>query len=435
MTRVFLLLLLIHIIPGVFAQQNQTSNNDPELKLPDPLSLKYLLELDVEDHPALQRASAAVQLQNANKELALSDYEFTANLLLEARIIEPNRIAFDQDQNDSQAHLYLRKRLYDFGKTSAAEDAAVADIEGSELLYVNAYNQHRIAIMSRFFAVLIADLTYDRDNEAMSIGYVQFDRGRHRNNLGQMSDVELLKLENNFQLLRRAYYRSQAEQRNTRARLANIVNRPGELVSELVKPKLNVPLGEIPDVEELQEKAMTNNPVINALRLKMEAAEDRVKEARSGRNRTLDGRVRVSEYAREAGAYDQWRVGIVLDVPILASDSVKANVSKRNAELVDTRARLRDAEIRVKQQVLEAWQTLASLKVAREQTDVQNNYRELYLDQSRTLYEMEVQSDLGDSMVQITEAKLQKAEVEYQLALEWAKLQALMGQQVNVLQE
>ena len=194
-------------------------------------------------------------------------------------------------------------------------------------------------------------------------------------------------------------------------------------------------MGNIPELEELQKNAIANNPVIKALRLKIAAAEDRVKAARSERNPKLDGRIRVSEYARESGSYDEWRVGLVLDVPIFASDSVKANVSKRNAELLDMRARLRDVEMQVNQQVLEAWQMLESLKVAREQTVVQSDYRELYLDQSRTLYEMEVQSDLGDSMVQITEAKLQKAEVEYQLALEWAKLQALMGQQVNVLQE
>lgn len=435
-SRVLLLLLLaVQFFLNANAEETQPGASDPKAKLPDPLALEYLLQLDVDDHPTLQRANAAIELQNANKEFAVSDYGFTANLLLEARAIEPNRIAFDQDQNDSQVHLYLSKRLYDFGKTSAAEDAAVADIEGSELLYINAYNQHRISIMSRFFSVLLADITYDRDNEAMSIGYVRFDRGRHRNSLGQMSDVELLKLENRFQLLRRAYYKSQAERRNSRSRLANVVNRPGELVAELIEPKLHVPLGEIPDVEELQKNAMANNPVVKALRLKIAAAEDRVKAARSGRNPTLDGRIRVSEYARESGSYDEWRVGVVLDVPILASDSVKANVSKRNAELLDMRSRFRDVEMEVNQQVLEAWQMLQSLKVAREQTDVQNDYRELYLDQSRTLYEMEVQSDLGDSMVQITEAKLQKAEVEYQLALEWAKLQALMGQQINVLQE
>jgi outer membrane protein TolC len=282
---------------------------------------------------------------------------------------------------------------------------------------------------------LLADLRYARDNEAMSIGYVAFDRGRHRNNLGQMSDVELLKLENQFQVQRRAYFSSQADQRNTRSRLANIIDRPGELVSNLAEPVLHVPLAEMPEFEELQSRAMASNPVLKALRLQISAAEERVKEARSGRNPVLDGEARWSEYARDLGGYDQWRIGIVLDVPLIAGDSVKANVAKRNAELLNLRARMREAEMAVSQQLLESWQSLQNLKVGREQTDVLQHYRELYLDKSRTLYETEVQSDLGDAMVEITEARLKKAMVEYQLAIEWAKLQALTGQQVNVLRE
>jgi outer membrane protein TolC len=202
-----------------------------------------------------------------------------------------------------------------------------------------------------------------------------------------------------------------------------------------VQQTLRVPLGEIPEYEQLQERALANNPVLNALRLQVSAAEERVREARSGRRPVIEGQARVSEYAREMGSYDQWRVGIVLDVPLIASDSVKANVAKRNAELVNLRARLRDAEMEVSQQLLESWQALQSLKVGREQTDIQQQYRELYMDRSRTLYQMEAQADLGDAMVEITEARLQKAIVEFQLAIEWAKIQALTGQQVNVLQE
>ncbi|WP_455208557.1 TolC family protein [Kaarinaea lacus] len=432
---IWLVLLLALFYSLAYAEEPSPQSEIAKPKLPEPLTLEYLLNLDVDGHPALQRANASVELQRANKELAESNYDFSANLLLDARVIEPSRIAYDQSSNDSQAHLIITKRLYDFGRTNAAEEAALADIEGSELLYTDALNRHRIEIMSHFFAVLLADLRYTRDNEAMSTGYVQFDRGRQRNRLGQLSDVELLKLQNRFQVMRRDYFNSQAAQRNTRSRLANIIDRPGELAANLVEPVLQVPLDKLPEVEELQTRALANNPVLNAMRLQVSAAEERVREARSGRSPVLEGQARVSEYAREMGSYDQWRIGIVLDVPLIASDSVKANVAKRNAELMTLRARMRDVEMEVSQQVLESWQALQSLKVGREQTDIQQQYRELYLDQSRTLYQMEVQSDLGDAMVEITEARLQRAMVEYQLAIEWAKIQALTGQQVNVLQE
>ena len=434
-SRCFLAILLLLVIPIATAAQAPAGETQGSKPLPDPLTLQFALTLDVQDHPQLQRANAVIELKQADKTLAESYDDFTVDLELEGRRIEPNPIAYDQDDNDSQAHLFLRKPLYDFGRSGAAEDAALADLQGSELLYTDAVNKRQIAIMARFFDVLLADLTYARDNEAMSIGYVQYDRGRERNKLGQMSDVKLLELQNNFQLLRRAYYKSQAEQRNSRSRLANALNRPGELVSNLVAPELWIPLGDLPDVSELQQRAMENNPQVQALKLQVAAAGERVREAKSGRYPMLKGEVQVSEYARDAGSYDDWRASIILDVPVWASDSVKAQVVKRSAELRDTRARLREVEMRVSQQVLEAWQEMQSLKVGREQVDVQQEYRELYLDRARTLYQTEFQSDLGDAMVEITKARLEKYRVEYSLALEWAKIQALTGQEIKILQE
>jgi hypothetical protein len=38
----------------------------------------------------------------------------------------------------------------------------------------------RLEIMQRYFDVLLADLSYMRDNEAMAVGYIQFDRAEAR---------------------------------------------------------------------------------------------------------------------------------------------------------------------------------------------------------------------------------------------------------------
>jgi outer membrane protein TolC len=426
-------LLSVH---STFADQPSASSNAPsQVKLPDPLSLRFALELDVGEHPQLQRAQADVERKQAEKLRAGSYDDFTAGLQLEARQIDPSPLAPDQDENDSQAHLYLRKPLYDFGRSSAADEAAAADLQGSQWLYTDAVNQRKIVIMSRFFEVLLADLTYARDNEAMSIGYVRFDRGRTRNKLGQLSDVKLLELQNTYQRLRRNYYQSQAEQRNARSRLANALNRPGELVSNLITPDLQVPLDKLPDVSELQQQAIDNNPLIKAMRLQVAAAQQRIRQARSDRYPTLNGQVQISEYARQGGSYDDWRASIVLDVPLITGDSVDAQVGQRTAQLREATASLRQAQMAVGQQVLEAWQTMQSLKVGREQTSVQQEFRELELDRNRTLYQMEVQSDLGDAMVNITDARLQKARVEYDLAIQWAKIQALTGQTIKILQE
>lgn len=428
-------IIMLLAVQTAFAQQPSAVDRPSQVKLPDPLTLPFALELDVGEHPQLQRAQADIERKQAEKLRAGSYDDFTAGLKLEARQIDPSPIALDQDKNDSQAHLFLRKPLYDFGRSGAATEAAAADLQGSQLLYTDAVNQRKIAIMSRFFDVLLADLTYARDNEAMSIGYVRFDRGRTRNKLGQLSDVKLLELQNTYQQLRRRYFQSQAEQRSARSRLANALNRPGELVSNLVKPDLWVPLDELPDVSDLQRQAVNNNPLIRAMRLQVAAATQRIREARSDRYPTLNGQVQISDYARRAGSHDDWQASIILDVPLITGDSVDAQVGQRTAQLREAKAQLRQAQMVVGQQVLEAWQTMQNLKIGREQTKVQQEFRELELDRNRTLYQMEVQSDLGDAMVNITDARLQKARVEYNLAIQWAKIQALTGQNINILQE
>jgi hypothetical protein len=65
--------------------------------------------------------------------------------------------------------------------------------------------------------------------------------------------------------------------------------------------------------------------------------------------------------------------------------------------------------------------------VERNAAKVRTAYRDLYLDRSRALYELEVKSDLGDAMTRVTEAQWLAAQVEFRLALTWARIDALTG--------
>ena len=58
---------------------------------------------------------------------------------------------------------------------------------------------------------------------------------------------------------------------------------------------------------------------------------------------------------------------------------------------------------------------------------VQDDYRELYLDRSRALYEMEVRTDLGDAMVQMSAVRLDRARAVFDWMLTRAQLAALSG--------
>jgi hypothetical protein len=81
----------------------------------------------------------------------------------------------------------------------------------------------------------------------------------------------------------------------------------------------------------------------------------------------------------------------------------------------------------LRQQLLEQWLELQRLRIRREELLVTGDFRDLYLERSRSLYDLEFASDLGDSMTQIADLHLQQAENDLQIRLTRARLEALTG--------
>jgi outer membrane protein TolC len=140
--------------------------------------------------------------------------------------------------------------------------------------------------------------------------------------------------------------------------------------------------------------------------------------------------VEVSKYAREAGGYDSWRAGVVLDIPLETSGKKKAAIEKNQAELIKTKADLELQRRRVRQAVLEIRNEIIALNVERESVIALMDYRDLYLDRSRAIYQMEVKADLGDAEAKMSDAILKVAQNKFAIALAWARMEALLGKTV-----
>ncbi|MGE0081118.1 MAG: TolC family protein [Thiohalomonadaceae bacterium] len=401
---------------------------DDASPLPEPLTLEYALSLAEEPHPRLAIAVAGVDASRAAVAAAASRTDVTVTAEGRLRWVEPADIAPSDERDDHKASLFVRKNLYDFGRTSAFLSAAQAGLARAESLYQDALTSRRIEIMERFFDVVLADLAFSREDEAMAVVYVSLDRLRQRHELKQVSDVDLLALEAEYQNVRRSRYAAEGRQRLARAALADTLNRPGQLPSTLTRPDLRAVLNRpLPEVEQLQEAVLARNAMITGLRHAVHAAEERVAAARAERRPRLVGELEASQYTRDMASNDEWRAGVTLEIPLYTGGLVDSAVSQRQAELYEAMARLREAEMQLRHAVLDLWLQLQTLKVQREAADAGRNYRELYLDRSRALYELEVNADLGDAMVRLTEAELAEVNAEFQTALAWARLDALTG--------
>ncbi|AOU97034.1 hypothetical protein BI364_02565 [Acidihalobacter yilgarnensis] len=411
--------LALSLLPTLTAQA--------EPALPTPLSLEVAWSLASAAHPdrAMEQAAYARAQAEVRRAHAASNPRLDARL--DARYINPPPNSPYPEHNDSNAALILSQPIYDFGRTRSRAQAAEADVEAAFHVKAEAVARQRLEIMRRFFDVLLADQHFAEANEAMAVAYVNFDRARDRNKLGQLSDIELLAREEAYQASRSRRHADEAAQRATRALLAGAIGTPDVLPEQLLPPKLEGINRKPPDYDVLLMQAMRQNPALIALRARVKHALATLAERRAEGNPRLGLELRATRYARDFGTRDPFSAGLVLEVPLYSGDRVDADSALANAEVARTQAMLGRYEYRLRQAVLETWQRLLTLDAQAQALAVQTDYRDLYLDRSRALYDLQLKTDLGDAMVQQSATRTRALANRYQRALAWETLALLTG--------
>ena len=284
-----------------------------------------------------------------------------------------------------------------------------SDDEADGMLVTHARQHRRTKILRCYLSVLLADLTYALHNEAMAIAYVRMDRARQRYALGQVSDITLAERASHYQSMRRKRYAAESTQRASRSRLALALNRPGELASVLIPPRLPGNETARTAFEQLETRALARNTRLQALRLRMGAARQRLEAARAAAGSAPQGD------AQDSGA------------TLSPGHLLKVAVTRYQAQLAQAQGQLDETQLRVRQAILDAWLELETLYIAREEDAGYADYRDLYLDLNRALYEQEINADLGDAMVKTSEARLRSARTEFAIARTRARIGLITG--------
>ena len=419
---------MIRLIIVFLCLQLSIAVADSTSTLPDPLSLQQVMQMaDQPDHFILINAQSKIVQSKSELELAESSLGFSAQLELQAAYVEASNIAFDQSNNDSRAILRLIKPLYDFGGSDRKIQAADIEQQAWQANMVYVIAQRKIEIAKSFFEVILSDLRYAWDNEALAVAYVRHESEKDRYALTQISDLELLESENRYMDTLHTRSASEVAQRHSRAILAEVLNRPTQLPSNLVMPELVFLQSELPDYALLVDKVLLTNPQIKLAEKQYNAAEQRLQAENSQLSPLLSAELKISEHARTTSS-DDMRASLNLTMPLYESSSIKSRMSMARAILLKQRANLLSIKSQVRKQALNLWQNVALLKTRHQQLQITQELRELNLDKKRALYEMEVATDLGNTMVAISEIRYLRAKNEYALALAWMQLRLLAGE-------
>lgn len=415
--RPLFLLALLTVFPLVLAAQNEK-----------PLTLEQALLSADAAHPDLAIAQAEREMALADQSAA--DARRDLAVTLEGRLQQAqSSLPGATFSADNSVRLLARKNLYDFGRTSSAAGAAQSILDARDLQLIDVRDQHRLDVMARFFDVLITDMQYASDNEYMTVWYLTFDRARERYEQKLIAKVDVAEAEARSQDFLEKRNATQRRQRLSRALLADAMNQPGQLPSELVDPVLASNDRPLPDYEELL-KLIEQNPKLKANQQILEASRQRLEAVRADKNPTLDLELEANEYAnRKLSGRDEYRAGVVLSWPLYQGNRVSSQLAREQAQFHKLQAENEKYKRSLMSAVLATWMEAEQLqKTARNAAKVQVDYRDLTLERARAFYEMELRTTLGETMASTVDAKLRQRSVEYKLALALAKLEAFLGQ-------
>lgn len=392
-----------------------------------PLTLESALAAAEAPHPDLDLALA--QQEGARAEAMLADSLNDFRVSLEASLRSGrNEFYNDRFHPDHQAKLNARKTLLDFGRQQANRLASGQESDARGLQLLDVRTQRRLALMARYFDVLLADMQDAADTEFLAVAYVNWDNSKDRQALGQLAAWELAELESRYMDIRAKRNDTRRKLREKRMLLGAAMNRGGIVLEDLVDPVLNDNQRKLPEFEPLLTQVLAQNPRLLAQRQLLAAATSRLDAVRADYRPSLEFEAEAAAWTRESSTRDDLRAGLNLVWPIWQGGRLDARLGKEQARFHELQAQHDKLVMELRQAALEAREEIQYLMESeRRGAEVNIVYRDMALERARAEYELELKTNLGNSMAETQVAKLRKRAVEYRLALAWARLEALSG--------
>lgn len=399
-------------------------------ELPQPLTLETALQYaGREDHYQVESSEQRLQQALAEASAASSVNDVKVNLNGRLRKVGVSEVGDPDEDNDSLVSLFVRKPLYDFGKSARRDDLALLNTELRQLEKDYLIEQRELAITQKFFDVLNADNEFLRHNEDLAVGYIRFDRARENMELGLSSNIEVLELQAAYEKIRQNRYQSENMQRLTRVLLAEELGFPQSPPRELAVPELIADRTLDDNVDLLVQQAFNYSLAMKIQAKKLQIARQQIELADHTVGPRLDAELEFSDYARDASTRDDWRATIYFDVPLYAGNTEKSALDVARAQHQQALAEFQKYRSELRVEVLKLWQTILQNRIRLEGELVRQEYRDMYLDRSRAEYELEFKTDLGDAMVQYSESRRDAYQARFAIEMAWRKLEKLVGKE------
>ena len=365
-------------------------------------------------------------------------FQSGGDLRLEAAIVPQavNRAAIADDRHIDDSHLELKLTypLYDFGFSEASRNLAQSNASRAERALEHQRQLHRVEIMQKFLNVLLADLDYAVKNEKMTLAFLRFNRLREEMEMYEAhAEVDVLALETIYR--ERFHVRQAAAMNQISARrdLGQALGIPDYIPRDLAEPDVSSYIERpIPEYEDFLGEVSGNSFELADAEMKLQSAKDALKATEKQYAPKLEAVIEAAAWKMETGSRNSSSVGLQFKFPLIAGKTKSRALKLGGIEVERARSELNVMNDEHRRRAFAIWKKLKLLEVELAAANVRSDFRDQYMDRSRTLYELEEKSDLGDAQAELLFAYYEMRRIEFALALTWAEVDIMKGVQAGV---
>ena len=396
------------------------------LELPNPLTLRHTLALATKQNLEQKQLHINIELDKIELKSYQDSYKTTVDLDLQLARRDNEKLG---STDYSHAFIKINKVLYD-QNVEINQNAAKSTVKNTEFALQQLKIDKTTQVMQAFFNIILADMRHETVLERLAISAIRANRIQDNFDVEDASEVELLEKRTLTQLDVVKRIEAEAAQITTRAKLAQLLNiayknRP----DDLVKPDLTYFFKkELAGFEIWQEKIQLSNLELGELRRVLANLKQQRNLEKNNKEIVISSNIKLGEQSYDSSKNGNWRAGISFVMPFGQSQSQKNKTSKLLTKIKQQQLRIEQRTQALNQQALSLWLKLKTLKQRYQALTTELDYRDLYLELARANYEMEIKSDIGSAMSNLTDTEWKLTKNEFDFVIVFIQLQQLAGE-------
>lgn len=390
------------------------------IALENPLTFKEGLKLAYANNSEIKHAMLDIQASQQDIQGLADSQDLQTSINL--NFAQKDR--YDEHINNSLGYVLFKKNIYSqqFNVDNTIKNWTLSE-KKSQLDILK--KQQNIKVLQGFFDVVLTELYHQYAIENLAVAAVKENHTKDDFDIGETSDVQVLETHTNSQAALTTLRKAQADMRLSVANLSLLLGLKFDAIDSVALPDITTLVNKkLPKEEELLTKT-SGNATLQQLQLNLTQLQKHINLENNNYNITVDGYTKFNKYAFDTDKNGDWVAGIELNIPLGETTNTinKLNIQKQQLE-----NQIQQHKQHITYEILDIYLQLKNLKQQQKTLQSQLEYRDFYLEKARATYELELKSDIGDSMAQYTKTEYLIAKNKFDIVIAWHKLALLTGE-------